>query len=237
MSEGDKQVEETKEELETTQPGMEGITFIEPDPNKKMTSAKRKRVEKAKQKVNLMKRRKTLFEEISKLMLTEEELPNLRSTTKLGLEMDEDNKEDIVIMPKKMKAKEEEKKPKVKVEDVKDNVAKILVEDGKKTFGFGFINDKLKFVDNAEEMEDEKPQMGKVLFVNNDKMSDDEDDENENEEENEVSEENNETNDNETNENEDESEDEIVHDGERVRTIIRKLDDEAEEEEVEDVRE
>ena len=127
-----------------------------------MTTKKKKRIEKAKQKINLKERRLFLFNELSKIMLTEDEMPNIKSTTKLGLEMDSENKENIIIMPKKAVPKE---KPKKKVEEVKEEekVTKLIINDGKKTFGFGFLNDQMEIVmkteENKKENEDEEKEL------------------------------------------------------------------------------
>ena len=59
------EMEEDEIEKEEKQ---EPIRFIEPDPSKKMTSKKKKRIEKAKQKINLKERRMELFNELSKIM-------------------------------------------------------------------------------------------------------------------------------------------------------------------------
>ena len=127
--ENNQDAEEEKDIMTST------VKFIEPDPSKKMTQKKKKRIEKAKQKINLKERRMFLFNELSRIMLTEDEMPNIKSTTKLGLEMDSENKENIIIMPKKAVQKE---KPKKKMEEVKEEekVTKLIINDGKKTFGF-----------------------------------------------------------------------------------------------------
>ncbi|EDR29329.1 ATP-dependent RNA helicase, putative [Entamoeba dispar SAW760] len=146
----EKKEEEKKEEIQ----------FIEPNLNKRMTSAKRKRVEKAKKKINLKQRRQELFEELSKIMLTEEELPNLKSSTKLGIDMDAENQENVIIMPKKVQKKEVVKK-KIENKETEEKVTKIVVNDGKKTFGFGFVNEKMEVVDKDEK----KGRDEKVVFV------------------------------------------------------------------------
>ncbi|KAL7719800.1 hypothetical protein QTN25_002921 [Entamoeba marina] len=172
-------LDENDIESESIDNGIEGVTFIEPDPSKKMTSAKRKRVEKAKAKVNLAKRRQELFSELSKLMLTEEELPNFKSTTKLGIETDSDNK-DIIIVPRKAKPKVIENKEKTTIKEP-EKVTKVVVStDGKKTFGFGFISDKINVVDKNDPsaISNNPKSTEKVLFVNTKKSesSDDSDD-------------------------------------------------------------
>ena len=190
------------------------VKFIEPDPNKKMTQKKKKRIEKAKQKINLKERRLFLFNELSKIMLTEDEMPNIKSTTKLGLDEDAENKENIIIMPKKAIQKE---KPKKKVEEVKEveKVTKLIINDGKKTFGFGFLNDQMEIVMKNEENEKEKKEKEKrnelteekVLFVNNNMSEDSDEDESENENDSEEFEnESNNSNEEESNENESDNE-------------------------------
>ncbi|EMD45017.1 ATP-dependent RNA helicase, putative [Entamoeba histolytica KU27] len=170
----DKEEEEKKEEIQ----------FIEPNLNKRMTSAKRKRVEKAKKKINLKQRRQELFEELSKIMLTEEELPNLKSSTKLGIDMDAENQENVIIMPKKVQKKEVVKK-KVENKVEEEKITKIVVSDGKKTFGFGFVNEKMEVVEKDEK----KGRDEKVVFVKEESSEESEEMSEENKEESEDKEE------------------------------------------------
>ncbi|EDR28873.1 ATP-dependent RNA helicase, putative [Entamoeba dispar SAW760] len=93
-------------------------------------------------------------------MLTEEELPNLKSSTKLGIDMDAENQENVIIMPKKVQKKEVVKK-KIENKETEEKVTKIVVNDGKKTFGFGFVNEKMEVVDKDEK----KGRDEKVVFV------------------------------------------------------------------------
>ncbi|ELP87501.1 ATP-dependent RNA helicase, putative [Entamoeba invadens IP1] len=143
----------------------------------KMTSAKKRRVEKALNKISLKNRRVQLFEELTKYMLTDEELPNLKSSTLLGVETDEENKV-VVIIPKKATAVQ--KKPKVVKKVEEEKVTKIVVEDGKKTFGFGFSTEKVQLEDKPKEPE--KPKLGRVVLINT-KMESEESSESNDEEE------------------------------------------------------
>ena len=178
--------EEQKDQKET-------VKFIEENENgekKRMTTKKKKRIEKAKAKISLKERRKFLFEELSKIMLTDDELPNIKSTTKLGIEMDSENKENIIIMPKKAVVKQKEKKK----EEVKEEekVTKLIINDGKTTFGFGFLNDQMEIIQKQTEQDEEKKKENKkaltnekVLFIANEEESSSDEDDEDNQEENE----------------------------------------------------
>lgn len=158
-------VEEEEAGTDGQQEEVQGVTFIEPDSNTKMTAAKKKRVEKARQKVALKVRRQELFRELSKMMLTSEELPNFRSSTMLGVDMDAENKENIVIMPKKAVPKQPKQK-KTPVKEEPEKVTQIVVADGKKTFGFGFVNDNVKVVEKEQEVVQPKMDVERVIFIN-----------------------------------------------------------------------